>query len=113
MWWILFPCFVLLVIRLSVDRTCSDPYDLLPGLTSNPVWGWPIAVVYVTSHLWLIGAYLLTASSSDALAPTRAAFRNVWQADYLKVLLMVIAFVVEYLPLTMWRLIGTALHCVR
>lgn len=112
-WWILFPCFVLLVIRLSIERTCSDPYDLLPGLASNPVWGWPIAVVYVTSHLWLIGVYLLTASSSDSLVPPRAAFRNLWQTDHVKVLLMLIAFVVEYLPVTVWRLIGTALHCVR
>jgi hypothetical protein len=30
-----------------------------------------------------------------------------------KVLLMLIVFVVEYLPVTMWRLAGTALHCAR
>lgn len=112
-WWILFPCFVLLVIRLSSERTCSDPYDLLPALASNPLWGWPIAIVYVASHLWLIGVYLLTASCSDSLAPSRARFRNLWQTDYMKILLMLIAFVVEYLPVTLWRLLGTALHCVR
>jgi hypothetical protein len=112
-WWILFPCFVLLVIRLSIERTCSDPYDLLPGLASNPAWGWPIALVYVTSHVWLIGVYLLTASSSDSLVPPRAAFRNLWQADVLKIVLMLIAFVVEYLPVTVWRLAGAALHCAR
>jgi hypothetical protein len=112
-WWILFPCFVLLVIRLSIERTCSDPYDLLPGLASNPLWGWPLGVVYVASHLWLIGVYLLTASSSDSLGPPRARFRSLWQTDYMKIWLMLIAFVVEYLPVTLWRLMGTALHCGR
>jgi len=57
--------------------------------------------------------YLLTASCLDSLAPSRARFRNLWQTDYMKILLMLIAFVVEYLPVTLWRLLGTALHCVR
>ena len=112
-WWFLFPCFALVVLRLSAERTCADPYDLLPGIASRPVWGGLIAVVYVASHLWLIGVYLLTASFSDSIVPTRSAFRSVWQTDYVKVLLMLIAFVVEYLPVTMWRLAGTALHCAR
>jgi len=112
-WWFLFPCFALVVLRLAAERTCADPYDLLPGIASRPVWGGLIAVVYVASHLWLIGVYLLTASFSDSIFPRRSAFRSVWQTDYVKVLLMLIVFVVEYLPVTMWRLAGTALHCAR
>lgn len=112
-WWILFPCFVALVFRLTLERTCADPYDLLPALASSPLSGWPIAGVYVTSHVWLIGVYLLTAASTDSLAPPPSAFRTVWRADYLKILLMAATFVLEYLPVTLWRFIGTALHCVR
>jgi hypothetical protein len=110
-WWVLFPCFLVLVLRLTVERTCSDPYDLLPALASNPVWGWPIAIVYVTSHAWLLGVYLLTAASVDSLVPSRLAFRSMWRAEYMKVLLMAGAFLLEYLPVTIWRLVGTALHC--
>ena len=110
-WWVLFPCFVVLVLRLSVERSCSDPYDLLPGLASNPLWGWPIAIGYVISHAWLIGVYLLTAASADSLVPSRVAFRSMWRADYIKVLLMAVAFLLEYLPVTIWHLVGTALHC--
>ena len=112
-WWILFPCFAVLVVRLTVERTCADPYDLLPALASNPLWGWPIAVVYVMSHAWLIGVYVLTAAFADSLLPPRSAFQSVWRADSMKVLLMAAAFVVEYLPVTLWRVVGAALHCTR
>jgi hypothetical protein len=112
-WWILFPCFTVLTVRLAIERTCADPYDLLPTLTSNPVWGWLIAVTYVMSHIWFIAAYLLTAASADSLVPPRAAFRLAWGHDRMKVLLMLLAFVLEYLPVTLWRLVGTAMHCAR
>jgi len=112
-WWILFPCFAVLVLRLTVERTCADPYDLLPALTSNPKWGWLFAVVYVTSHAWLISVYMLTAASVDSLVPPRSAFRALWRADYVKVLLMTAVFAVEYLPVTMFRLAGAALHCAQ
>jgi hypothetical protein len=112
-WWILFPCFVALVFRLTLERACADPYDLLAALASNPLWGWPIAGLYVTSHVWLIGVYLLTAASTDSFAPPPSAFRSVWRADYLKILSMAAAFVPEYLPVTLWRFIGAALHCTR
>jgi hypothetical protein len=82
-------------------------------LTSNPRWGWLFAVVYVTSHAWLISVYMLTAASVDSLVPARSAFRAMWRAHYAKVLLMATVFVVEYLPVTMFRLAGAALHCGR
>lgn len=112
-WWVLFPCFTALVLRLAIERTCSDPYDLLPALASNPQWGWPIAFVYVTSHLWLIAVYLRAAASANAIVPPRATFRTEWGRDYVKVVLMLLAFVLEYLPVTLWRLVGTAIHCAR
>lgn len=111
-WWLLFPCFTALVVRLAVERACSDPYDLLPALTSNPLWGWLIAIIYVASHLWMIAVYMLTASISDSLLP-RFGLRGIWGSDYVKILLMLSAFVLEYLPVTLWRLAGTALHCAR
>lgn len=111
-WWLLFPCFTALVVRLAVERACSDPYDLLPALASNPLWGWLIAIIYVASHLWIIAVYILTASISDSLLP-RSVFRGFWGADSVKILLMLSAFVLEYLPVTMWRLAGAALHCAR
>ena len=112
-WWILFPCFVLLVLRFTVERTCADPYDLLPALASNPIWGWSIAVIYAASYAWLIGVYIVTAASVDSLVPSRSAFRSVWRAGSMKILLMAAAFVVEYLPVTLWRFIGATLHCAR
>ena len=111
-WWWLFPCFTVLVLRLVVERACSDPYDLLPALTSNPLWGWLIAIIYVASHLWMIAVYVLTASVADSLLP-RSVFRSFWGADSVKILLMLSAFVLEYLPVTLWRLAGAALHCAR
>jgi len=112
-WWLLFPCFTALAVRLAVERACSDPYDLLPALASNPLWGWLIAIIYVTSHLWIIAVYILTASVSDSLLPSRSAFRGFWGTDAVKILLMLSAFVLEYLPVTLWQLAGTALHCGR
>lgn len=109
----LFPCFSVLVLRLTVERTCADPYDLLPALTSKPLWGWLLAIAYVTSHAWLISVYLLTAASVNSLVPSPSAFRTMWRADYVKVLLMTAVFVVEYLPITLWRFAGAALHCAR
>jgi hypothetical protein len=76
------------------------------------LWGWLIAIIYVASHLWIIAVYILTASISDSLLP-RSVFRGFWGADSVKILLMLSAFVLEYLPVTMWRLAGAALHCAR
>jgi hypothetical protein len=44
-WWLLFPAFTALTIRLGVERACAQPYDLLPAVTSNPAWAWPLALV--------------------------------------------------------------------
>jgi hypothetical protein len=110
-WWVLFPCFSVLTCRLTAERMCGDPYDLLPALTSRPAWAWPIALVYVSAHVWVLAVWLLTVSRSRELVPGPRAYRVVWGADAAKLLLMLGVFVIEYSPVSLWRLLGASVRC--
>ena len=112
-WWVLFPCFAALAIRLAIDRACAEPYNLLPALAGDPAWAWPLAIVYVLAHLWIAAAYLLTVSRTQALVPTPRALAALRSADTMKLILMSGAFAIEYSPMPLWRLIGTGLRCAR
>lgn len=112
-WWVLFPCFTALIIRLAIDRACAEPYNLAPALAGDPAWAWPLAIVYVLAHLWIAAAYLLAVSRTQALMPTRRALAAFGSADTMKLILMSGAFVIEYSPMPLWRLIGTGLRCTR
>jgi hypothetical protein len=110
-WWLLFPSFTVLSVRLTTERVCGNPYDLLPALTANSRWAWPLALLYVLPHLWLLAACLLTAARAQALAPGARVFSEVWGREAWKLLLMAAVLVLEYAPISLWRLLGSALQC--
>lgn len=112
-WWGLFPAFTVLSVRLAAGRACGNPSDLLPDLSSNPRWAWPLALLYVLPHVWLLGGYLLTASRAQTLAPGMRAVGDVWGRDAWKLLLMAAVLVFEYAPVSLWRLVGAAVQCTR
>ena len=103
-WWIVFPCFSVLVVRLSAERACADPNNLLPALTGTPAGAWPLAAVYVAAHAWIVGAYLLTVSRTARLLPGPGAARGVWGRDAFKLFAIGLAFAMEYAPISLWRL---------
>jgi hypothetical protein len=110
-WWALFPMFAALTIRLAGERTCGDPYDLLPGVTGDPSWAWPLAVVYVLAHAWSIAVYLTTVSRTQTLLPPARAWRTTWGRDQVKLMLMALALVIEYAPMAAWRTLGIVIGC--
>jgi uncharacterized membrane protein YhdT len=112
-WWVLFPCFTALTLRLVFERACRDPSDLLPALTSEPRWAWPLALAYVLAHLWVLAAYLVTVSRTQELLPRLSTFGAVWGTDRMKLVFMFAMLTIEYSPISVWRLIGTTLRCTR
>jgi hypothetical protein len=110
-WWLLFPSFLGLVVLLTVERACGNPYDLLPALTSNPGWAWPIALLYVLVHLWVLAAYLVTVSHAKEIFPDATVVAAVWGRGGVKIVLMIVALAIEYSPSVVSRLLATALGC--
>jgi hypothetical protein len=107
-WWIVFPPFALLVGRLTFERACADPYSLVQSLASRPAAAWPLALLYVAAHVWLIVVYLRTVARTDALWPSLAEFRAIQGTDVIKAILMAIVLAIEYSPVSFWRLVGEA-----
>lgn len=105
-WWVVCPGFAMLASRLTFERACADPYSLLATLTSTPATAWPLALLYLSAHAWLFVAYLVTATRTNALWPSVAQMRSVWGNGLFKILLMTIALAVEYLPVSLWRVLG-------
>jgi hypothetical protein len=110
-WWLLFPAFAVLTWRLDIERACANPYDLLPALTTNPVWAWPIALVYVLSHVWIVAVYVTTAVAAGTLRPSIDRWRGMWGRDLYKILVMAAVIAIEYAPLALWRWLGTVGIC--
>jgi hypothetical protein len=108
-WWLLFPAFTALTIRLGVERACAEPYDLLPAVTSNPAWAWPLALLYVLAHVWIAAAFASTAAAVGSSIPSIAQWRASWGREAYKVLAIVGALAIEYAPLAWWQWLGTAL----
>jgi hypothetical protein len=110
-WWIVCPAFAVLSLRLVAERACANPYDLLPGVTSNPRWAWPLALVYVAGHLWCLFAYLFTTEVGGTLAPGLAAIKSVWGRHAPQAWLMVGVLALEYAPMSISRVVGAHLGC--
>jgi len=110
-WWLLFPAFAAVTLRLGVERACADPYDLLPAITSNPAWAWPIAVVYVLAHAWVVTAYVTTTVVAETLRPSRGHWRALWGRELYLIVAMAAALVLEYAPIALWRWLGAAGIC--
>ena len=111
-WWLLFPAFTALTIRLGVERACAEPYDLLPAVTSTPAWAWPLAFLYVLTHVWLAASVVTTAVAADTLIPSISAWRAIWGRESYKPVAMIAALAVEYAPLGWWQWVGTIANCV-
>lgn len=111
-WWVIFPGFTALTLRLARDRACGHPYDLLPAVTSTPSGAWPLAALYVLAHIWMLTAWLLYVLRSNQLFPPVAALRHSWGRDERKVLLMAAAFAIEYGPIPVWHALGRLVGCV-
>ena len=110
-WWVVFPVFAAIALRLAVERTCGDPYELMPALTSSARWAWPLALLYLAAHAWSVAAYLLTVARADTLLPPLAAWRRVWGGDVVKIVLMLAMLAIESAPIGLWRMIGAAAGC--
>jgi hypothetical protein len=109
-WWVLFPAFSVLVARLTVERICGDPYDLLRALTSNPATALLLAGIYVIAHAWIISAYLLSVDREE-LVPRLANISRTWRRDSWRVYAMAAVFVIEYFPNTFWTFVGVVAGC--
>ena len=112
-WWVLWPAFTALTVRLGVERGCGDPYDLLPAIVSNPTWAWPLALGYVAAHAWIAAVYLVTVADAGRLAPGWRAWQSVWRGDLPMVALMIASMALEYAPVSLWRLLAAAAGCGR
>jgi hypothetical protein len=67
----------------------------------------------VLAHVWIVGAYVLTASRTQTLVPGVRLWNEIWGADARKLVLMLAAFAIEYAPIPIWRVIGAGLKCSR
>ena len=112
-WWVVFPCFAGVVVRLAIERSCGAPYDLLPAVSAKPIFAWPIALVYVSAHAWILAVYLVTVADRQILVPAASDWRAIWKSDVGKLVLMVAMFSIEYAPMLLWRLIAGGLQCPR
>ena len=108
-WWVVFPCFAVLTVRLTVERTCGDSYQLLAQITSRPSFGWLLAALYVSAHWWLLAVYLVTVRRTQMLVPTIAAARTVWGNQSAKIFLLLATLILEYAPVSIWRAVGVRL----
>lgn len=106
-WWVLLPAIAVLVASLSIERACADPYRLVGGAMSTPLTAWPVSLLYISAHAWLMFVYLHTAAQTGTMWPALRQVRSVWAGDWLKIALMVAALAVEYCPLSLWRAIGS------
>jgi hypothetical protein len=110
-WWIVFPCFAVLTVRLAHDRACGNAYLLLPDITSTPSGAWPLATIYLLAHVWMVTAWVLYVLRSNRLVPPVEAITHAWRGDERKVLLMAVAFAIEYAPIPVWHALGRLAGC--
>jgi hypothetical protein len=112
-WWALVPPFGVLVVRLVYERGCRSPYELLATITSNSLYAWPLAILYLGVHCWVAAAYLMTVERTGTLMPSVSAWRTVWGRDWPKIVFTAAVIVVEYWPIPFWRLVGQrVLGCI-
>lgn len=111
-WWVLLPAFAVLVGYLSLERACADPYRLIAGAMSAPLTAWPVSLLYISAHAWLVLVYLQTSARAGTMWPSLRQVRSMWEGDWLKIALMVAALAVEYCPLSLWRAIGSTVPAV-
>jgi hypothetical protein len=109
LWWVVVPPFGLLVSRLAFERACAAPYQLLAEIASQPSFAWPLAVLYLSAHLWAIAAYLVTVERTDTLAPSVRVIRALWGPEAIKLAVTAAVLTVEYASIRLWSLVGHSL----
>lgn len=77
---------------------------------TSPGTAWPIALLYVLGHVWLLAAYVWVVERTNAFSPGLADMRAIEGTEVVKILLMTVVLALEYSPLSLWRAIG-ALAC--
>jgi hypothetical protein len=107
-WWLILPSFAVLTLRFVYDRACGDPRQLVPELTSHPVFAWPLAVVYVSAHLWMLAAYVMTVRETGSLLPGLGRVRAVWDRDLWKIAWLALVMLIEQVPIAFWRVVGAS-----
>jgi hypothetical protein len=107
-WWGVFPPFAVLVGRLTYERACADPYGLLQALSSTPATAWPLAVVYVGAHAWMMAVYLRLVARTNQFLPGLAQIHAARRPAAVKVVLMAVVLAAEFSPVSLWRLVGAS-----
>lgn len=105
-WWVVFPAFAVLVARLTFERACADPYNLLPGVMSRPALAMPVALLYVSAHLWVVAVYLHAVNAAGTLWPLRTPSAAMPRVETWKAIALVALLAIEYAPVSLWRLFG-------
>lgn len=112
-WWLIVPPFAALVLRLSAERACAAPYELLPDATAIPALASMLAALYVAAHALLIASWLVTAVHADALLPPIRTIRAVWGRQTWMLFVIATLVVMEYWPVVFWRVIGRTVGCAQ
>jgi hypothetical protein len=111
-WWLVMPAFALLVLRLDLERICAAPYELLPTVTTVPLFAWALSGLYLAAHAWVAAAWLVTALHADRMLPRWRIVRGLWGVRIWMIWLTLAIFALEYAPIPMWRIIGRrVLNC--
>jgi hypothetical protein len=111
-WWLVMPAFAALVLRLDVERACAAPYELLPEITTVPLFAWALSALYLAGHAWLGAAWLVTALHADRMLPPWRSVRAYWIGRTWAIWLTLAIFALEYAPIPVWRiLVRSVLRC--
>lgn len=105
-WWLVCPAFAALVMRLTFERACADPYNLLPQVMSRPMLAMPVALLYVSAHVWVVAVYLQAATAAGTLWPLRNGSEAILWRERWKAIALVALLAIEYAPVSLWRLFG-------
>jgi hypothetical protein len=93
-WWAICPLCALLVARLSYERGCLDPYELLRPIMQRQIGALVVASVYIAAHVWLVAAVIAMVRGQDAW--------NTWKDERWKVIAMAAVIAVEQVPRAVW-----------
>jgi hypothetical protein len=97
-WYVLFPAFSGLQARLSYERGCLDPHELLQSLMRRQGTAVIVAAVYVSAYAWVTarGVSLVRAGGLTATTLSRLDWNG------LRVILMVGLIAADQIPRQAW-----------
>ena len=101
-WWIQCPLMTVLVARLSYERACLDPYELLRPIMQQQAGALGIAAVYVGAYAWLVAASILSARMWHSPAAPHSQLRAIWNQDLTKIGAMAAVLGLEQVPRAFW-----------